>query len=87
MDRYFNVSRASWLTIPRALINTMPDEWKSKLADLLDEYDETFTFSGEQMKGIGTRVMLTKNGKLTKSMDEISNYRHPNKEFIERECK
>ena len=43
--QWFGSSRASFLVIPRVLMHEMPDEWQSKMADLLDEYDNAFDTS------------------------------------------
>jgi hypothetical protein len=77
---WFNLSYASWLTLPRVLLEAMPVEWQDKLAALLNEYDEAFP---NQPK-IGTRVYITDlTGKLVKTPDWLLNYRHPHFETIQ----
>lgn len=39
---WFGLSRASFCVMPRVLMHEMPDEWQSKMADLLEEYQATF---------------------------------------------
>lgn len=76
---WFSLSYASWLTLPRVLMEDMPDEWQSKMADLLNEYDERFPNQPE----LGTRVQITgDNGRLVKTPHELINYRRPDKNFI-----
>lgn len=71
---FFGLSYASWLTIPRVMLHEMSNEWQVKLADLLEEYDLTFS----NQPNIGTRVQVTDlNGKLIKTPAWLSNYRHP----------
>lgn len=76
---WFGLSRASWLTIPRVLMHEMPDEWQLRMAVLLNEYDEHFPNG----PNLGTRVQVTKNGKLTQTPDWLINYRHPEHEYID----
>lgn len=79
--RWFSLSYASWLTIPRSLMQEMPDEWQSKMADLLNEYDEHFDFT--TLDGLSTTVNIKKNGKFCKPPYGLLNYRHPDREFID----
>lgn len=37
---WFGLSYASYLTIPRSILQSMPDEWQKKFVLLLDEMDE-----------------------------------------------
>ena len=39
---YFGLTYASWLTLPRVLLQEMPFEWQAKFTELLNEYHETF---------------------------------------------
>ena len=77
---WFGLSYASWLTLPRVLMHAMSDEWQQKMADLLIEYQETFT----NMPSLGTRVQITtESGVLTKTPDWLIHYRYPNVEVID----
>lgn len=40
---WFGLSYASYLTIPRSILQSMPDEWQKKFVELLDELDEKVT--------------------------------------------
>ena len=78
---WFGLSRASFLTLPRVLMHEMPEQWQDKMADLLKEYDETFS----NQPDIGSRVLITdSNGKTIKTPDWITNYRHPNQDEIDK---
>ena len=58
---WFELSYASFLTLPRVLMHEMPDEWQGKMADLLNEYSEAFP----NQPDIGSRVQITDmSGKL-----------------------
>jgi hypothetical protein len=76
---WFGLSYASFLTLPRVLMNQMPNEWQGKMADLLDEYYEEFP----NLPDIGSRVQLTRDGKLIKTPEWIINYRRPDFKQIE----
>lgn len=70
---WFGLSYSSWLTLPRVLMHEMPDEWQQKMADLLQEWDDTWTNAD-----IGTTyITMRKNGKFIKVPDWLNNYRHP----------
>ncbi len=75
---WFNLSYASWLTLPRVLMEAMSLEWQDKMAMLLNEYNEAFP---NQPK-IGTRVQITRNGKLIPTPVWLINYRRPDREVI-----
>jgi hypothetical protein len=77
---WFGLSYASFLVLPRVLMQEMPDEWQGKMADLLSEYGETFP---NQFK-MGTTVRATRNSRLTKMPEALLNYRHPDREAIDK---
>lgn len=77
---WFGLSYAAWLTLPRVLMEDMPLEWQTKMVALLEEIDETFPNAE-----IGvTRVHATEHGKLVKMPEWLKNYRHPDREAIQR---
>ena len=78
LHQWFELSYASFLTLPRVLMYEMSDEWQGKIADLLNEYDETFP----NQPNIGTRVQITQDGKLIKTPEWIINYRRPDYDKI-----
>ena len=78
LDCWFNLSYASWLTLPRVLMRAMPEEWQVKMAQLLFEYDAAFP----NQPDIGTRVQITKAGKLIKTPEWLINYRRPHYDKI-----
>lgn len=76
---WFELSYASFLTIPRVLMHDMPDDWQNQMASLLEEYEDTF----QNLPDLGSRVQATKNGKLVKMPDVFKYYRHPDNRAIE----
>jgi hypothetical protein len=88
LSLWFSLSYASWLTIPRVLMEEMPDDWQSKMADLLSEYDEIMSHVNSQYD-LETSVSVKKKGKFAKMPRELCNYRRPDKWFldlIQRRC-
>jgi hypothetical protein len=77
---WFGLSYASFLTLPRVLMQEMSLEWQEEMAKLLKEYDEEFPNKPE----IGTRVQITRNNKLIKIPDWLINYRRPDKDMIDK---
>lgn len=75
---YFGLSYASWLTLPRVLMEAMPEKWQGEMATLLNEYDDAI----KNAPDVGTRVQITKNGKLIKTPDWLIRYRRPDKDAI-----
>jgi hypothetical protein len=81
LHTWFGLSRASFLTLPRVLMQEMPNEWQEKMAELLEQYEETFNTS--EIGVHGTKVMaVDESNKFIKMPEDILNYRHPNKHFI-----
>jgi hypothetical protein len=70
---WFGLSYASFLVLPRVLMQDMPTEWQERMAVLLNEYDDAFP----NQLDIGTSVRATYNGRLTKMPSWLLNYRHP----------
>ncbi len=80
LDQWFGLSHASFLTMPRVLMNEMPDEWKGKMAALLTEFDDEFPQSEIDL---GTRVQCTRGGKLVATPEALISYRRPDAQFVE----
>lgn len=73
---WFGLSYAAFLVMPRVAMMQMPEEWQEKMAELLNQYDETINTSAFGVKGCRVQA-LTSEGKLMKMPDELLNYRHP----------
>jgi len=76
---YFGLTYASWLTLPRVLMESMPERWKQSMARLLNEYDDAYT----NQPAYGTTVRVTKDGKMIRAPEWLINYRHPDRAMIE----
>lgn len=79
---WFGLSYSSFLVLPRVLMEDMPDEWQERMADLLNEYDDTFDQSKVGVEGC--RVQATCDNKLVKMPSEILNYRRPCHFFLDK---
>ena len=75
---WFGCSRSSWLTMPRVMMHDMPDEWQKRMADLLDEWDETWDSS--EMPD--PSVVARSGGKYARFPEWLLNYRRPNLEML-----
>lgn len=78
---WFGLSRATWLTLPRVMMHAMPDEWQAKMAELLNEWDETW--SSHHMPSPQVTAVRG-DGKYTRWPAWLLNYRHPNRAEIEK---
>lgn len=77
---WFGLSYASFLVLPKSLMHEMPDEWQEKMADLLEEYDQTFDTS-DVCHSVSV-VAKNKDRKFMKIPEWLLNYRRPNKEAL-----
>lgn len=79
---WWGLSYASFLTLPRVLMQEMPDEWQQQMATLLQQYDEAWDTTHINC---GTTVRLTDpQGKLVKCPSWLLSYRHPDHTAIDR---
>lgn len=80
LQEWFGLSYASWLTLPRVMMEAMPDEWQQKMADLLFEFQDTF----ENAPNIPTMVVTKDEHHRFKSFpDWVLNYRYPDREQLD----
>lgn len=75
------MSYTGWLALPRVLMQQMPDDWQGKMADLLQEYNDTWDIPKQYWCEI--EVSLKKDGKYIQTYEWIKNYRHPDREMFE----
>lgn len=78
---WFGLSYASFLVLPRVAMMQMPDAWKEKMAELLNEYDATIDMSAF---GVHSCFVTVKNAdnRFMKMPEELVNYRHPTQDTI-----
>lgn len=78
---WFGLSHASFLVLPRVLMQEMPDEWQDKMTTLLDEFNNAFTNLEPNECQFAVRS-VNLNGRLVKLPEWLKNYRHPDQERI-----
>ena len=49
-DVWFELSYAQFLTVPRLVLQSMPNDWQKRMIVLLNEMDETFDWRPEDGK-------------------------------------
>ncbi|MEM9043529.1 MAG: hypothetical protein AAGC81_02455 [Pseudomonadota bacterium] len=69
---WFGLSRASFLTLPRAMMHDMPDEWQAKMADLLKEWDEQWP----NFPDVELSATCREGGRLRSMPKDWLSYRH-----------
>lgn len=79
--KWFGLSRASFLTMPRVMMHAMPDEWQAKMAVLLDEWDAEWDTSNTSDPGL--HVSAKVGNRFTAMPDWLLQYRHPDIAEIE----
>ncbi len=79
--RWFGMSYASWLTMPRVMMHAMPDNWQMRMAKLCEEWDETWDSEDMPVPTVRARA---ENGRMTRWPDWLLNYRYPDKTEIDR---
>lgn len=81
LQLWFGQSHAAFCVLPRVFMEAMPEEWQSKMAELLFEYSDTIHTDA---CGVHSCFVTAKdiNNRFIKMPDAILNYRHPNKEFL-----
>lgn len=61
---YFSLSYASWLCLPRTLLQSIPAEWQEQLVELLREYDVHWRRLPDGFLPREYRVQPTEDGRL-----------------------
>lgn len=76
---WFELSYAQYLTIPRSILEAMPEDWQHKMTNLLVELDNTFDWRPKE----GRYWVKLKDGKGRYVVDCLMQYRHPDFEYIQ----
>lgn len=76
---WFELSRAQYLTIPRSIMEAMPEDWQHKMANLLNELDSTYDWRPNE----GRYWVRLKDDKGRYVSDPLMQYRHPDKNYIQ----
>lgn len=73
LECWWSLSYSQYLTVPRSVMQAMPEEWQNKMADLLKELDETLVWRPQQ----GCYWVKLKDSKGKYASDPLADYRHP----------
>lgn len=76
---WFSLSRASFLTLPRVMMHDMPDEWQLKMAELLEEWDETWS---DDINSYPVVKLYDDDEKEIDMPFWLQNYRRPDKDKL-----
>ena len=76
---WFGLSYASFCVLPRVLMEAMPSEWQSKMAELLREYSEAFDTGDLPSAHVSAR----EGNRFTKWPDWLLDSPHPSQSVIE----
>jgi hypothetical protein len=78
VHNWFELSYAQYLTVPRSIMEAMPNEWQERMVKCLEELDETFDWRPKE----GRYWVKLKDGNGRYVSDPLMQYRHPNKNYI-----
>lgn len=81
---WFGLSRAKFCVLPRSMMHEMPDEWQLRMAELLEQWDETWTNWPEPFPMETVVHPKNANGRFAKWPEWLLNYRHPDTATINR---
>jgi hypothetical protein len=76
---WFGLSRASYLTLPRSLMEAMPEEWQARMAELLFQASAAFEYP--RAGSYEVRLRDQETGRYLP--DPLADYRHPDQDLIE----
>jgi hypothetical protein len=79
VHNWFELSYAQYLTIPRSIMEAMPEEWQKRMVACLKELDSTFDWRPSE----GRYWVKLKNSKGQYVKDPLMQYRHPDIKYIE----
>ena len=70
---WFELTYAHYLTVPRSVLEAMPQEWKERFAKCLEELDNTIDWRPKE----GRYWCYLRDAKGRYREDPFSEYRHP----------
>jgi hypothetical protein len=77
---WFGLSYAGWLTMPRVMMHSMPDDWQARMAQLGREWDATWV----NQPDLTAIVTLKHKNKFVRAPRWLLNYRYPDLEQLQR---
>lgn len=80
----FGLTYASFLVVPRAVLQAMPVEWQRKFVEMMEELNEKFPWESSLKNVDKFLVQGRYNGKFVSLPSGLTDYRRPNLSWIER---
>jgi hypothetical protein len=79
VNTWFELTYAQYLTIPRSVLEAMPDEWQERFVACLNELDATFDWRPTE----GRYWVQLKDGQGRYTSDPLMEYRRPDFAYIQ----
>lgn len=79
IHHWFELTYAEYLTVPRSILEAMPEAWQAQMAALLGEMDATFDWQPHE----GRYWVTLKDGGGRFVQDPLRQYRHADTTYIE----
>lgn len=76
---WFELTYAQYLTIPRSVMEAMPDKWQKRMVACLNELGDTFDW----LPGEGRYWVELRGANGRYAPDRLREYRHPDGAYIE----
>lgn len=75
---WFSLSYAQYLTVPRSVLCSMPEDWQQRFVDLMDDLDEEIDWRPKD--GQYWVELRSRNGRYAR--DPLMEYRRPDRDHI-----
>lgn len=79
LQSWWGLDRASWLVLPRVMMDDMPPGWQAGMGVLLHEFGRAYP----NQPDMGTTVRVTVDGRLVPTPPWILNYRCPDRKALD----
>ena len=81
VHNWFGLTYASYLTLPRSLMDAMPGDWQRRMVDCLEEMQDHYDSRRPEVNLRYTVHARDERGRFVK--DPLASYRRPDKALIE----
>lgn len=77
----FGLSYGNYLVLQRSLMEAMPLDWQHRFVAMVAEIEREFDTEALEISGYDVRARDEQTGRFVR--DPLSNYRHPDRAFID----
>ena len=81
LEQWFGLSYANYLVVPRAVLQSMPEEWQAEMASLLEEMNKRCEGAGVSLPSYRVRAV---DEAVRFTREAVPHYRHAPNVFEER---